>query len=171
MTKNNLLLILLVGLIGLSHCCTTESVQGAWDYKLAFSSDYNSYGKMNIEKQGGNYIGSLISIDQGNIKLDNIELNGNKLSSSLVIREKESILQGEFVGDTFSGSILANIDTFAINATRIIDNFSVENLPDVKYILAKSDLADYERDLDHATLITSFSEDNYQRGVRIYNAN
>ncbi len=171
MTKNNLLLILLVGLIGLFHCCTTESVQGAWDYKLAFSSDYNSYGKMNIEKQGGNYIGSLISIDQGNIKLDNIELNGNKLSSSLVIREKESILQGEFVGDTFSGSILANIDTFAINATRIIDNFSVENLPDVKYILAKSDLADYERDLDHATLITSFSEDNYQRGVRIYNAN
>ncbi|MEM9831371.1 MAG: DUF6797 domain-containing protein [Bacteroidota bacterium] len=171
MTKNNLLSILSVGLMSLFHCCTTKSIEGAWDYTLAFSSDYKSYGTMNIERQGGKYTGSLISIDRGKIRLENIGLNGNKLSSNLIIREKESILQGEFVGDTFSGSILVNNDTFTVNATRIIDNFSAENLPDVQYILAESDFADYEHNLDHATLISSFSEDNYQRGARIYNAN
>jgi len=171
MIQKALLPTILVGMMSLFHCCTTESIEGAWDYTVAFSPKNKNYGTMTIEKAGGAYTGSLVSFNRAPIPLDSGVMTENTLTSNITFRGKPATLKGKFISDTFSGNIIASNDTFPVNATRIIDHFSASSIPDVKYTLAATDLAEYEHDLDHAALITSLNTESYERGARIYNAN
>ena len=171
MTHNDLLSAVLIGCMGLFYGCTTDSIEGAWDYTVTFDPDNENYGTMHLEKEKSDYTGRLVSYDLGTMKLNNIEREGNKITSDLAFDEELSTLTGEFTGDTFSGTVLAGDDTFRIRATRISADFSAESLPDVTYVLDESDLSEYEHDLDHNKLITSFDIAGYQRGARIYNDN
>ncbi len=171
MIHKSLLPVLLLGLISVFYGCATENIEGDWDYTLTFSPENRDYGTMTITKEGGSYSGSLVSFDRAPMQLDSIEMVGNEINSSVAFRERVFTLKGEFVGDTFSGSIIAPEDTFQVNATKFPTDFSPDSLPEVAYMLNESDLSDDERDLDHAGLITSFDAEGYQRGARVYNAN
>lgn len=171
MRHKNLLAVVSIGLMGLFHCCTTESIEGSWDYTATFSPDEENYGTMTIEKEGSIYTGSLVSFDMGTMKLNTIKMEGSKMTGELAFDEENLKLEGKFSGDTFSGHIMADDDTFPLTATRIPAGFSADSLPDVAYILNESDLSDDERNLDHAGMIAAFDAEGFKRGARIYNAN
>ena len=169
--KNISLIVVLIGLMGFFCGCTTKSIEGAWDYTIKFSPEEENYGTMTIEKEGGSYTGSLVSFEMGTMPLNNIKLDGHKLTSELAFDEDIMAFEGEFSGNTFSGHIVADDYKIPLTATRLSSEFSADSLPDVAYILDESALSDDEKDLDHAGMIAAFDEDGYERGGRIYNSN
>ncbi len=170
MKKKHFLMILLLGLSGLFWHCSSESHEGSWDYELDFF-DEKSYGTMILDRQGGSYTGSLMSYEMGTMKLNSIEIEGNKMTSEVAFYEEIFTLEGVFAGDSFAGNIIMEEEKFPVTATKISTEFSPDSLPDVEYILPESDLADYEKNLDHAELITSREEGRMERGERVYNNN
>jgi hypothetical protein len=57
---------------GFFYSCTTDSLEGTWDYSISFSPDEEAYGTMKLEREGNSYTGSLVSYEMGNMKLTNI---------------------------------------------------------------------------------------------------
>jgi len=171
MTNKSLLPIILVALISFFYGCSSENIEGSWDYTIAFAPENVDYGTMTIQREGDGYSGSLVSYDRDPMRLDSIEIIGSKMSSNVAFRSRTLTLKGEFTGNTFTGRILDPQDTFQVIATKVPNDFSTESLANATYILYESDLPESERNLDHARLIASSDAEGFTRGARVYNAN
>lgn len=170
MRQGNLLLIILTGLGGLLSSCTSDKYQGAWDYELDFS-DEKSYGTMNIERQRGSYVGRLTSFQMDTIEINNLEIDGSKMTGEVAFDDEIFALVGEFSADTFTGTLSRKDEKFPLTATKLSNDFYPDSIPKVEYILPESDLPEYEKNLDHAALISSHGRKRLNSGKRIYNDN
>lgn len=164
--------MVLIGLSGLfTQCTTNEQAIGSWDYQLYFEEEYAERGTMHIKKEGLLYSGTLTSLEIGTIEIENMAFNGNHMTGEFDMFEVPFYLQGTFSENGFKGTLSVEKEEFPILATRFIPDTLPANRPKVTYLLDESALADYEQDLDHATLVREMNEESFERGARIYNTN
>ncbi len=170
MKRNYTVLVILLGFMCSFFGCTTDSIEGSWDYTINLDDD-EFYGTMKLSKEDGSYTGSLASFEMGDRELENIIIDGNKFSCNFRMWGEQFAIEGNFNGDTFSGNVIMDEDSFPLMATKLSEAADPYNPPDVQYLLADADLQDSEKDLDHAGLIDSFDREGFKRGGRIYNSN
>ena len=124
-----------------------------------------------MEKNGQTYSGEMMCYQIGNIPLTNINVAGDKMSCEVMLFNRQVILQGTFVKDSLIGFLLKGKDSLTLLASRQDDKYFPAKLPGITYTLSDTSLADYEKDIDHQTLIESFDTDGFKRGGRIFNSN
>ncbi len=164
-------LLFVIGLtFGLLTGCSSNGIEGSWDYKLYFDED-PSPGTMRIGYEGGVYSVVLLSFELGKIELNNLKLTGNQLSGNFEKWGMEMQLEGTFKGDQFEGNILVDEEEIPFMATRLIDNYQEIDRSGITYILSDNDLEETELNIDHAGIIEELDEESYERGSRIYNSN
>lgn len=168
MFRKKLLLLFWICASCLLHSCSSDKFEGDWDYELDFVDD-KAYGTMKLVKQSGSYNGKLISYQMGELPLNRIKIDNNEMTSEVAIDEEIYELEGKFSGDKFLGNFVRGDEKFTFTATKIGSEFSLDNNPDVEYVLKESDLPDSESDLDHSKLITTFDQERIKRGERVYN--
>jgi len=139
--------------------CTTDSIEGSWDYTINLDDD-EFYGTMKLSKEDGSYTGSLASFEMGDRELENIIIDGNKFSCNFRMWGEQFAIEGNFNGDTFSGNVIMDEDSFPLMATKLSEAADPYNPPDVQYLLADADLQDSEKDLDHFHCCLSFCLSN-----------
>ncbi len=164
--KIRIFVLLLISMVCFYNCSFDRGFSGTWDLEFE-----GGYGTMELEKKGNSYIVRMSTLDMGNISMNNVTIDGNKLSADVGISEEELKMSGVFEGEKFTGHILDGDEEIPIVAKRQDDQYLEPRKGDVKYILADSDLGKGEKDLDHAGLIRDFDGEAFERGERVYNSN
>ncbi len=126
---------------------------------------------MRLSKENDSYVGSLDSFEMELIELENITVEGTKMSFRMIFLGDKFELEGSFNEDSFSGYVVSVDKKLLFEATRVKESVSQYSPPDVQYILSESDVQDIEKNIDHAGLIASFDRYGFERGNRIYNSN
>jgi len=57
---------------------------------------------MELEKKGNSYKGRMSTLDMGNISMNNVTIEGNKLSADVGVFEEELRMSGVFEGEKFT---------------------------------------------------------------------
>ena len=171
MKSNYIVLLLMAGLVCSFFGCSTDGIEGSYDYELYFEEDDPSNGTLKIENVNGNYKGSLISFQLGKIELEGLNIIDNELSGSFKKWGMDMQLQGTFNGDKFEGRILIDDEEVPFYATRQTTEYEEIDRSGIKYILPDNDLQETELNIDHAGIIEELDEDALDRGARIYNSN
>lgn len=148
-------------------CLPGRGHGGQYDYTIR----NNVSGIIKLEKNGDNYAGEMMSYQNGNIPITNINITGDNISCEVKIFNSQSVLQGKFVNDSLIGFVLNGKDSLALLASRQDDKYIPAKHPEITYTLSDTALADYEKNLDHQALIKSFDADGFRRGGRIFNSN
>ncbi len=149
------------------HCKTGDSgLEGSWEYE---SEEFS--GTLVISKEGGEYVGQLQSYVTGINDLQDFKLVDNQLSGRFPKWGMDILVNGDFVGDNFTGTFIIDDEKFPFTGGRFVDTSQPVDHPDLAYLLDEEDLADYEKDIDHAGMIADFNEESYERGSRIFNGN
>lgn len=164
--KTLIVVLLLIATGCFYNCSSDRGFSGTWD--LEFDG---SYGTMKLEKNDNSYSGRMSTLNMGNISMDNITIDGNKMSADVGIFEEELTMSGVFEGEQFTGHILDGDEELPIVANRQDDKYIEPREVEVNYVLADSDLGEDEKDLDHAGIIRDFDGEAFERGERVYNSN
>ncbi|MDF9800006.1 hypothetical protein OKW21_005269 [Catalinimonas alkaloidigena] len=115
--------VLLVFAIALVSACASSrqaanSPVGTWDYVVKNTPYGNVEGQMIIEQDGDGYAGEIRS-SQGNLTLNNVQINEGQLTSTFMMDGNSLSLEGAFEEDTFTGEVAAgSYDTFPMTAYR-----------------------------------------------------
>ncbi len=161
------LFVLMIVFLGLFYSCSSDKgLEGKWDYE-----SMGSYGIMELEKDGSTYTGKLRSYQNGILLMENIQIEGDTLYSTLDFGENTLPLKGVFDGDKFTGYFLFGEDEIPMVAERASDKGTSYIKPDVAYTIPDPDLGEGEKNLDHAGLIEDFNDESFQLGERVYNSN
>ena len=161
-----LFVLLIVSLSLFYSCSSDKGFDGKWDYETM-----GSYGIMELEKDGSTYTGKMRSYQNGNVLMENIQIEGNKMSADVGMFDEELRMSGVFEGEKFIGHILAGDEEIPVIARRQDDRYVEPRQTGINYVLADSDLGKDEKNLDHAGLIRDFDGEAFQRGERTYNSN
>ena len=170
MKNKSVLLLLLIGLASIFNACTTESLEGSWDYELSFEED-PSFGILKLENENGTYIGGLNSFGLGKIELNNLEISNNNLSADFEKWGMGFSLKGTFSGDEFEGTVTVDDEQMPFVAKKQSNEPVVIDRSNIKYILSDNDLQETELNIDHAGVIEDLDQESFERGGRIYNSN
>jgi len=147
------------------NCSWDKEFSGTWDVEME-----GKYGTMELAKKGYTYTGELSLIRMGNALMENMIVEGNKLSANVDILGEEQPMFGVFEGGKFTGYILAKDRKIPLVASRQENKYMPTEQRSVKYTLVDSDLGKDEKDLDHAGLIRDFDAEGFERGQQIYTA-
>ncbi|AEI50554.1 DUF6797 domain-containing protein [Runella slithyformis] len=147
----------------------TDSPEGSWECTITPEGQLS--GILKLKKEGTSYSGTLFSFERGEIVLQHVAVDGNKLTGSFMQRGAVHQLTATVAGETLTGSILSGNKRLGLTAKRIEEPKEVYTLPKVQYILSDDDLNAFERHIDHSGLIERFNREGYTRGERIYNDN
>lgn len=147
----------------------TDSPEGSWECMITPEEALS--GMLKLSKTGTSYTGTLFSFERGEIPLQKIVIDGNKLTADFTLRGGNYQLAAEVTGDQLRGSITSENKRLTLTAQRPEEPKEAYSPPKVQYILSDNDLNAFERDLDHAGLIERFNREGYTRGERIYNDN
>ncbi|MEK6476466.1 hypothetical protein WJR50_02990 [Catalinimonas sp. 4WD22] len=113
---------LLLTLAFLSACASSRqaanSPVGTWDYVVKNTPYGDVEGQMIIEQDGDGYVGEIRS-QQGNINLNNVQINEGQLTSTFMMDGNNLALEGAFEKDSFTGKVAAgSYDSYPITASR-----------------------------------------------------
>ncbi len=171
MKLNNVRSVLLIVWVIAMSSCTSQTIEGEWDYAVELSPDKALHGNMHISSEEGEYTGSLVSFNMGNRELDSLQINGNRLSSTFRLYGRPAQLKLTLSDDQLHGSLMTRKGEFPVVAYRWPTGYSPDKPAELKYVLADADLSEYEEDIDHTGMIASADQEGYRRGRRIYNEN
>ena len=166
--KNYLLrIIMLLSTVGfLYNCSHDKGFEGTWDYETN-----DDHGIIELMRNGNSYTGQMISFQKGTKTLENLKSENNTLSGAIAPSGNVLLLNRDFKGEKLTGHILAKDTKVQFTAIRASEEYSPLNKPEVNYILSDSDLADYEKDIDHQGFIKDIDKSSLKRGARIFNSN
>ena len=119
--KNFCTTFLIIFAVLLVGCATSKmaknSPNGDWDYTVMNTPDGDVTGTMTIQQNGEGYTGTLTS-PAGTTELNNVTVEDQQLSSSFYYQGTPLQLSGSFSGDTFTGSVDADGQSFPMEAIR-----------------------------------------------------
>ena len=115
--KNHSIRVLFLAFLFLLYGCSNSSPLGSWDYTVNTTGG-DLFGTMVIEKDGSHYRGYLLPDLSDTLKLTNVNLKENRLSSDFNFRAALYNLTGTFIGDAFIGEVSIGSDQFAMNGAR-----------------------------------------------------
>ena len=171
MKLNNVRGIILIVWLFASAGCTSPGIEGEWDYKIILAPDEAFHGKMEITKDGNAYRGSLVSFDMGSRELDSLQIEDRTMTSSFRLFGRPAHLELSLADDQLTGTIVTRRGEFPVSASRWPTDYTPEKAAELRYVLADADLSAYEKDIDHAGMIASPTQESFRRGSRIYNEN
>jgi Cytochrome C oxidase, cbb3-type, subunit III len=170
MKLKNTSFFLLIATVFCLSSCNNQSIIGSWDYTITLDKEVLS-GTMKLSQENSSYKGVLISFDQWDIELQDLQLQGDKLTGSFRLGRAQYIINGTFQGDSFNGTASLDNKQFAMVANRPLEPIEPYQPPKVQYVLPDSDVPEFEADIDHAGLIDGYNMEHYERGELIYNSN
>lgn len=93
---------------------------GTWDYLVKDTPMGDAVGTMNIIPGDDGFTGKLVTDNFGEGEMENLTIVDNQLTASVYLSGPGITidLKGLFEGETFTGSVNANGDEFAMTATR-----------------------------------------------------
>jgi len=115
--KNHSIRVLFLAFLFLLYGCSNSSPLGSWDYTVNTTGG-DLFGTMVIEKDGSHYRGYLLPDLSDTLKLTNVNLKENRLSSDFNFRSALYNLTCTFIGDAFIGEVSIGSDQFAMNGAR-----------------------------------------------------
>ena len=156
----------IVVLLGCESNVRTES----WDYEIAWETE-KPQGVLKLQDEKGKQKISLVSFDWGTMFMEDIKLSSEGLKGDFELFGKLAHLEGDFNGDSFSGTIEFDEKTFAITALKQSEAPVVIDRSRISYVLKESDVSESEKNIDHAGMIADADREAFKRGERIYSSN
>lgn len=166
----NASLVIFIFTICLFYSCSSNSVEGSWDYEIDFDNDQAS-GIMKIESNADVYIVSLISDNGDSKRLENVKITDGKLSADFEMSGEKFSLEGTFQGNRFDGNVMGEEEQFLFAASKQSEKVFTIDRSQITYLLDESILPATEQNIDHAGIIEELDNKAFQRGGRIYNSN
>lgn len=163
-------LLALVTIVILFCGCQSNIRTESWDYEITLR-DEQPVGLLKFKEFNGKQQASLVSLDWGTMALTNVQLSEEGLSGNFDLFGRAALLEGQFTGDTFSGSISVEDDIYPFTAKRQSEALLSIDRSKIAYVLQESDLPDSEKNMDHAGIIAEIDREAYKSGERIYSSN
>lgn len=113
--------VFILGLVWLSGCASSKTMAndpaGTWNYTVNGTPNGSVNGTMVISKNGKDYTGEIRSAD-GTSNLNDLTIDGQTMSASMMYHGTQLELNGTFEKDTFTGEVVAGYDSFDMTASR-----------------------------------------------------
>lgn len=150
--------------------CQSNIRTESWDYEITLR-DEQPVGLLKFKEFNEKQQASLVSLDWGTMALTSVQLSEERLSGNFDLFGRDALLEGQFTGDTFSGSISVEDDIYPFTAKRQSEALLSIDRSKIAYVIQESDLPDSEKNMDHAGIIAEIDREAYKSGERIYSSN
>lgn len=118
--------LILLSVLLWTGCAATKTTAskyvGNWNYIVKNLPDGDVKGIMSINQSGDTFTGDIKS-DDGNIaiKMEELKIEGGKLSSYFYFQGMKINMDGEFSGNEFNGKVSVDYNEFPMTAQKIND--------------------------------------------------